>query len=78
MPRKAIALMSASVLEQFHRVRQTAAVGDGEADACVVLAILRNRESARGERPPRRSDPCGGASGLEASERTLWMLRRPH
>lgn len=36
--------MNAYFLEQAKRVRQTAAVGDGEADARAVLAILRERK----------------------------------
>lgn len=39
----AIRLMDVYFLEQAKRVRQTATVGDGEADARAVLAILRER-----------------------------------
>lgn len=39
----AIDLMEAYFLEQAKRVRQTAAIGDGEADARADLAILRKR-----------------------------------
>lgn len=39
----AIDLMDRYFLKQAQRVRQTAAVGDGEADARAVLAILRQR-----------------------------------
>ncbi|GJD80975.1 hypothetical protein GCM10007886_31050 [Methylobacterium gregans] len=41
---KAIHLMKVYFLEQAKRVRQTATVGDGEADARAVLAILRERD----------------------------------
>ncbi|MDE4914744.1 DUF3987 domain-containing protein [Methylobacterium sp. 092160098-2] len=40
----AIDLMEIYFLEQAKRVRQTAAIGDGEADAKAVLAILRERD----------------------------------
>ncbi len=41
---EAIHLMDTYFLEQAKRVRQTATVGDGEADARAVLAILRERD----------------------------------
>lgn len=44
---EAIILMSAYFLHQARRVRQTAAVGDGEADARAVLAVIRERKWER-------------------------------
>lgn len=44
---EAIILMSAYFLQQARRVRQTAAVGDGEADARAVLAVIRERKWER-------------------------------
>lgn len=67
----AIDLMDRYFLKQAQRVRQTAAVGDGEADARAILAILRERKwsvftgrqlqrvaSGRLAYTPNRKDAC--------------------